>query len=119
MNKGVVKAILILLKGYNMSESEETRIRRTWLWHYNNQKDSKDFDPKKFAGRLAAERLETAKNSISAIASPFLSNEVKLPCSDKGIGVIVAQLKASVEKLEADLTVRKRATKTTNIIDMS
>jgi len=114
------KLSLTFWKGKTMAneKNDEKKVRRTWLWHYNNQKDGKDFDPKKFAGRLAAERLETAKNAISSIASPFLSSEVKLPCSDKGISVIVAQLKAAIEKLEADLTVRKRAVKTTDIIEM-
>lgn len=101
-----------------VEKAEETKVRRTWLWHYNNQKDKEGFDPKKFAGRLAAERLETAKNAISGIASPFLSNEVNLPCSEKGVSVIIQQLKDAVEKLESDLVSRKRATKTTNIIEM-
>ena len=99
-------------------QTETVKVRRTWLWHYNDRKDKEGFNANEFAGRLAAERLETAKNAISAIASPFLSSEVKLPCSEKGIAAVVAQLKESVEKLESDLKARKRKTKVTNIIDM-
>jgi len=83
--------------------------RATWLTRYNAEKDGPNFDAKKFAGKLAFERVAIAKKAIHSIASPFLSNDADLPCGEAGIQNIEDELACAVEMLVNELRAGKRS----------
>lgn len=103
------------------------RKKSTWVSRFEallakHNGKVKDDDLKKFAGRIAAERLEKATSSIRAIGTPFFGSveydekNHSLPCSDKAIDYIEAELRASVESLIGDMQAGKRAVNATSSI---
>jgi len=97
--------------------SEKKRTKKTWLTHYRAESGKPDFDAKKFAGRLAYERMAVAKRAIHSIATPFFSNEADLPCSEEGIAYLEDQLHEAVEALANEMRQGKRsASKETGVV---
>ena len=90
--------------------------RITWLARYNASKNDPGFDPKKFAGKIAGERLAVALKSIRAIGTPFFSSDADLPCSETGVEFVNDALLKAVGDLVDDLTNGKRVAGKSNIV---
>jgi hypothetical protein len=100
-----------------MGNEKTKRTKRTWLSHYKVESGKPDFDAKKFAGRLAFERMSIAKKAIHSIATPFFSTEADLPCSEDGIAYLEDQLHEAVEAMASELRAgRRSATKETGVV---
>ena len=87
--------------------NEKTRV--TWIARYKVDSVKPNFDLNKWAGRLAYERLQVALKSIHGIGTPFLSNEVKLPISDKLTEAIGVALQDACEKLVEEMSHGRRS----------
>jgi len=90
------------------TSSGNTRV--TWVQRFHRDSQAADFDVKKWAGKLAFERLQTAKRAIHSIGTPFFSTEVDLPISDKLTNAIGEALEAECEKLLDEMSRGKRST---------
>jgi hypothetical protein len=100
-----------------MGTEKTKKPKITWLKHYKAEATKPDFDVKKFAGRLAFQRMAIAKKAIHSIATPFFSNEAELPCSEDGIAYLEDQLHEAVEAMASELRAgRRSATKETGVV---
>ena len=111
-----------------VEQTEQTNVvtttpkqpKHTWIWHYRKESVKPGFDAAKFSGRLAFDRVETARKAIRAIGTPYFSDDADLPISEAGIQTIEDSLAKAVEMLIDELRDGKRnGAKTIGCIKMT